>query len=84
MGKKIKKRKTGRLKESLEGQEYPGKIRGETQLEITRKDDDLLRSKPIYSEDTTGEEEEDEEDSFYNLGGDDHDDLAEDQGGINI
>jgi len=84
MGKKIKKRKIGRTKESLESQEYLGKIRGETQPEFTREDADHLRSKPDYPEDTTGEEEEDEEDSFYNLGGDDHDDLAEDQGGINI
>ena len=82
MGKKFKKRKAGRVKESPEGKEYPGKNRGETQPEITREDTDLLRSKPDYPEDISGEE--DEEDSFYDLGGDDHDDLAEDQGGINI
>ena len=78
MGKKIKKRKTGRV----EDKEYPGKKGGETQPKIAREESDLRRSEPGYNEDGTGVE--DEEDSFYDLGGDDHDDLAEDQGGINL
>jgi hypothetical protein len=81
MGKKGKKIKTGRVKDLLEDEKHLRMNSRETQPEFSGKISDLRRSEP---EDLEEEMDDDDEENSYDLSRDEHDDLAEDQGGINL